>query len=394
MAKAYDRVSWSFSLGSFHCLGFNEQWCDLIYRCISNCWYTVRWDGNSYDFFKSYQGVRQGDPLSPSLFIIAMDCFSRSLNAAVSLRTILPYYTKCRNVLVNHLLYADDLLIFTNVYKRSIANLLSLIDQFCIASGQSLNPAKSQIFFSDLIPQERKTTLLHLTHFQEGSFPVLYLGAPLFNGMAKIEHFNYLVDRVQDRAEGWICNFLSMAGRVTLGNLVLSSLSIHCMAILPVPKTVLKRIERILANFIWGHGGNHRKHWIGWPRICRSKYMGGLGVISLSDMTLAFRSKLAWSYISPSSLWSRFEHDKFTVGKLGSPIWNSFNHLIEPLQEQSKWLIGNDALVVAIRLRTSSTSSSLAPGGGVDRDPPHPIWGSQSSLPAQLSQDLAAKDAP
>ncbi|KAL9670814.1 hypothetical protein QQ045_008372 [Rhodiola kirilowii] len=72
MAKAYDRISWSFILGTFRNLGFSEIWCDLIYRCISNCVYSVKWDGRLYGFFRSSRGVRQGDPLSPSLFVIAM----------------------------------------------------------------------------------------------------------------------------------------------------------------------------------------------------------------------------------------------------------------------------------------------------------------------------------
>ncbi|KAL9667161.1 hypothetical protein QQ045_001510 [Rhodiola kirilowii] len=340
MVKAYDKISWSFILAILRKLGFQETWCDLIYRCISNCWYTVRWGGSSYGFFKSYQGVPQCDPLSPSLFIIAMEGFSRSLNASVSRRTILPFNTNCRHVLITHLLYADDLLLFTNGSKRSISNLLQLIEDFSKASGQSLNPSKSLIFFSKLIPPAQKTELLRITRFLEGTFPVFYLGSPLFNGMAKIEYFIYLIDRVRNRVEGWLRNFLSMAGRVTLVNSILSSMSMHCMAILPVPKMVLRRIESIMSNFVWDQGGSKRKHWIGWPQICRSKSMGGLGVHSLEDIALAFKGKLAWNYISSNSLWSRFVHDKFSIGKPGSPIWNSFNHLIAPLRDQSKWIIG------------------------------------------------------
>ncbi|KAL9676641.1 hypothetical protein QQ045_004857 [Rhodiola kirilowii] len=80
MSKAYDRLSWRFLLKMLRALGFSELWCDLIYRNISNCWYSISWDGNIYGHFKSNRGVHQGDPLSPSLSILAMEYFSQSLN--------------------------------------------------------------------------------------------------------------------------------------------------------------------------------------------------------------------------------------------------------------------------------------------------------------------------
>ncbi|KAL9685749.1 hypothetical protein QQ045_023201 [Rhodiola kirilowii] len=73
MSKAYDRISWRFILKMMAAMGFSENWIDLIYRNISNCWYSVLWNGSSYGYFKSNKGVWQGDPLSPSLFILGME---------------------------------------------------------------------------------------------------------------------------------------------------------------------------------------------------------------------------------------------------------------------------------------------------------------------------------
>ncbi|KAL9666748.1 hypothetical protein QQ045_001086 [Rhodiola kirilowii] len=103
MAKAYDRVSWRFILAALRAFGFQERFCDLIYRCISNCHYSIKWDGKLYGYFKSFRGVRQGDPLSPSLFVIAMEWLSKSINDAVSRGKI--WRDLPRGILNRHLWY-------------------------------------------------------------------------------------------------------------------------------------------------------------------------------------------------------------------------------------------------------------------------------------------------
>ncbi|KAL9668229.1 hypothetical protein QQ045_002606 [Rhodiola kirilowii] len=163
MAKACDRISWGFILATFRSLGFNERWCDMIYRCIANCFYSVKWDGRLYGFFRSARGVRQGDPLSPSLFVVAMEWFSRVLKAGDRFGIFKAYTTKRPSIRINHLLFADDLLIFTNGAKNSVRKLLDVIDNFCTFSGQQLNSSKSILVFPKDFPTDRKSDLLDLS---------------------------------------------------------------------------------------------------------------------------------------------------------------------------------------------------------------------------------------
>ncbi|KAL9663483.1 hypothetical protein QQ045_018870 [Rhodiola kirilowii] len=346
MSKAYDRVSWSFIMAALRGFGFSEGWCDLIYRCISNCFYSVRWDGRNYGFFKSMRGVRQGDPLSSGLFVVAMEWLSRAMKKAVGEGRIYPYFTKAGVPCITHQLFADDILIFTNGCKNSVRELKGLIDKFCLLSGQLLNPDKSIMIFSDRIKERKRADLLQLTGFKEGRLPQTYLGAPLYKGITLIAYFDDLVNRLLARIKGWASHFLSMSGRIVLVNSVLNAMAIHSMICLPVPLSILDRMTSLMASFVWDAGDAKRKHWIGWERLCRSREEGGLGLKNPRGIMHALHGKLAWSYIQNKTLWARHAHARFKVGDRGSSLWGAISPLIEPIRRNSEWMIGRGNITI------------------------------------------------
>lgn len=81
MMKAYDRLSWLFLTKMLRKMGFDERFIGLIFGIVSNNWYSILLNGQPFGFFKSMRGVKQGDPLSPVLFIIAVEALSRGLNS-------------------------------------------------------------------------------------------------------------------------------------------------------------------------------------------------------------------------------------------------------------------------------------------------------------------------
>ncbi|KAL9666983.1 hypothetical protein QQ045_001327 [Rhodiola kirilowii] len=342
MSKAYDRISWRFIIKMISAWGFSDKWIDLVYRNIANCWYSVPWNASSYGFFKSNRGVRQGDPLSPTLFILAMEFLSRLINTSIQKSEINPYKVEGCKAHIHHLMYADDLLIFSNGHNKSVEKLMKIINNFCDLSGEKLNPAKCKIFFSKHIGLDRRKQMLMETKFHEGTFPTNYLGAPLFPGRARIDYFKKLEHNIRGRIMGWTKSFLNISGRATLINSILSSLSIYTMSIIPVPITCIKIMERLFANFLWD--GKH--HWVSWDTICLPKQEGGLGLKNMKGVKEAFLAKVAWKFLSNESLWAKFCRDKYLNKNKKLAIWSATLPLIKRLRRETYWAIGRGTMLI------------------------------------------------
>ncbi|KAL9685243.1 hypothetical protein QQ045_022691 [Rhodiola kirilowii] len=189
-------------------------------------------------------------------------------------------------------------------------------------------------------PPDRKSEIFRLTGFQEGNFPVPYLGVPLYRGRARIDMFSSLVNKVNDRIGGWMKKFLSMGDRVTLINSVLNSIGIHSMMVLPIPITILNRLTSLIANFLWDSGSSKRHHWKSWDDMCIPKHCGGLGIRNPKSVMLALHGKMAWSFLEQKTLWARCSKARFRMGERGSGVWNAFSHLIPAIRDNSVWILG------------------------------------------------------
>ncbi|XP_060182247.1 secreted RxLR effector protein 78-like [Lycium barbarum] len=120
VAKAYDRVSWIFLIKVLRKLGFSEFLIDMIFRLVSSNWYSVLINGQQQGFFQSSRGVKQGDSLSPTLFILTAEVLSRNLNALHHIPQFKGYGMPKWSPRVNHLAYADGMIIFSSTEVFSL----------------------------------------------------------------------------------------------------------------------------------------------------------------------------------------------------------------------------------------------------------------------------------
>jgi len=161
-------------------MGFPSKWRSWIYFCISTVRYSVLINCESLGFFSSTRGLRQGDPLSPLLFILVMETLRRLVNKAIDASFLEGFQitnARAESLLISHLLFADDTLFFYKPYESNLGYLRSILLLFEAMSGLQVNLAKSV-----LIPIGEVLDLPQLAHFfgcRVDSLPSTYLGIPL-----------------------------------------------------------------------------------------------------------------------------------------------------------------------------------------------------------------------
>ena len=180
MEKAYDHVNWNFLLYLLRRCGFGEKWCLWIKQCILTTWLSVLLNGVPSGFFGSSQGVRQGDPLSPFLFVLVIEVFSKMIGAVTSRGLISGFSvgsSELNRVVVTHLLFADDTLVFCGANDSQIRHLRALLVCFEAVSGLKVNLAKSTL--NPVGSMGDVDQLAGLLGCGTGMLPLKYLGLPL-----------------------------------------------------------------------------------------------------------------------------------------------------------------------------------------------------------------------
>lgn len=143
MVKTYDRMSWNFIMAVLNRFGFSATWINNIWRLISNVWYSILINSSINGFFSTSQGLKQGDQLSSSLFVLDVEVLSRTLNKLHTNNSFTPFNMNRRGPQINHLAYADDIVIFTDGNSRSVKLIKKKITNYEKASGQTVNNQKS-----------------------------------------------------------------------------------------------------------------------------------------------------------------------------------------------------------------------------------------------------------
>jgi hypothetical protein len=213
LMKAYDSVNWEFMIHCLHCFGFLEKFLSWIRECITSPRFSVCLNGTLVGYFEEKNGLRQGDPLSPYLYVLAMEVFSRIMAEYTDVTSGFKFHPKCLKMKLTHLCFAEDLLIFSVASLGSINVIKNTLVEFEELSGLKANPSKSSIYCSRILDRV-KHILLNDLQMKEGSLLVRYLGVPLISSKLSFADCGLLLDRITGRIDSWLSRNLSNAGRL------------------------------------------------------------------------------------------------------------------------------------------------------------------------------------
>ncbi|GAB2271839.1 hypothetical protein Dimus_038936 [Dionaea muscipula] len=260
--KAYDSVSWSFVRELLVELGFPSRFFCWIMECITTVTFSFDINGKLGGFLRGERGLRQGDLLSPYVFVLVMVYFSRKLKW-VSAKPEFKFHLMCKGLGITNLCFADDLMILAKAHKGTLQLIKEQLDHFGRVSGLVENLGKSHLYVGGVGP-EKKHELAGVLGFEVG-----------------VEHFRPLIEKVVKRITSWSMRLLSFAGRLQLIQGIFTSLRVYWAQIFLIPKEVIK--EKVKCRmFLWlGATMNPKKALVVWEEVCKPRGFGGLGIKKL-----------------------------------------------------------------------------------------------------------------
>lgn len=288
--KAFDRVEWGYLFETLRRFGFGEKfltWTRLLYTLPEAC---VRTNNNYSDYFPLGRGTRQGCPLSPLLFAIAVEPL------AIALRTSAFPGIMRGGVEQKVSLYADDLLLYVSDPDKSIPLVLTILGHFGQISGYKLNLSKSELM---PVNSAAKTYALSRLPFKISRHKLTYLGICVTNRFDNLfkDNFSPLLDRLTHDFQRWSLLPLSLAGRINCIKMNVLPRWLYLLQCIPIfiAKSFFRKLDGRILQFIW----ERRNPRIRKQVLQRPKLSGGMALPNFQQYFWAanLRSILHWQNV-------------------------------------------------------------------------------------------------
>jgi len=237
--KAYDTVDWGYLDEVMNKMGFPSLWRKWIKECVGTAKASVLVNGSPTDEFPLARGLRQGDPLSPFLFLLAAEGFN-VLMECLSQNNLFSGYQVGSNAetTVSHLQFADDTLILGDKSWVNVRAMRATLLLFQSLSGLKVNFSKSYLVGVNVASSWLAEAAMVLS-CKVGSIPFVYLGMPIGGTTRRLSFWEPLLNRIKAKLSGWSSNHLCFGSRLILLKFVLSSLPVYALSFFKAPTCIM-----------------------------------------------------------------------------------------------------------------------------------------------------------
>ncbi|XP_057958536.1 uncharacterized protein LOC131151298 [Malania oleifera] len=248
LRKAYDTISWKFLEGMLEKLNFPSIMINWIMQCVTTTSFSISFNGGYHGFFKGRRGIRQGDPLSPLLFVLCLEYLSRLL-MSLEEKDEFKFHPKCGRLKITHLDFSDDLNFFSRGDLTSVKSILECLDKFSACFGLKANCSKSNVYTAGMRGADLED-IREAIGFAVGEFPFRYLGIPFASTRLNSAQYGSLVNKIASLFGSWPGNLISYTGKLELISSVIQGVECFWLAIFPLPKAVLGHIVKLCRSFL------------------------------------------------------------------------------------------------------------------------------------------------
>jgi hypothetical protein len=307
ISKAFNSVFWAFLIEVMRKMGFGHIWWDMISRLLTTSSTQILLNGVPGDFIAHQRGLRQGDPLSPMLFILILDVLALLVQRASEEGHLQPLSVKQLKHRIS--MYADHAVIFLRPDPADILLVLDILSLFGKASGLQTNIQKSNVV--PIRCDERSLVAAkELLPCEFVDFPCKYLELPLSIKKLPKSSFQSIVDRMASMLPGWKAELMNHAGCAIHVQFVMTAKIIYTAMAIEFPPWAFKAMTRLQRGFLWkGRKDVKGGHCLlAWPKVTHPKELGGLGIHDVRMMGWALRACWSWLQRTESDKpWVQFQ---------------------------------------------------------------------------------------
>lgn len=241
---------------------------NVIMECVMSASLQVLWNGEPTEKFQPMRGIRQGDPLSPYLFVMCIERLFQTIEEAIVDTRWRPIYAGRNWPKLSNLFFANDIVLFAEASSDQAQVIHECLRRFYLASGQKISLPKFRVYFSRNMDREAQGVISKALNIKATDDLGLYLSMPMLTSSVTREKFQYICERIDRKLMGWKTKYLSLAGRITLAKSTLTTMENYPMQATKLPRTICDEVDKKVRKFIWsGSDAKQGVHLMAWENL-------------------------------------------------------------------------------------------------------------------------------